>query len=97
MSDEHESSLIRRHVIFHGHVQGVCFRMITHELAYGFDVVGFVRNLPDGTVELEAQGDAAEVERFVAAINSKFESNIRRMDATEATIKDGDNDFQITY
>ena len=38
------------------------------QLATGFDVTGWVRNLPDGTVEMHASGERAEVDAFVAAI-----------------------------
>ena len=43
-----------RRVLYEGHVQGVGFRFATKNIARGFDVVGTVRNLPDGRVELEA-------------------------------------------
>ncbi|MEE3179555.1 MAG: acylphosphatase [Verrucomicrobiota bacterium] len=42
--------MIAKRVIFSGRVQGVGFRYTTREIATGFDVVGAVRNLPDGTV-----------------------------------------------
>ena len=59
MSDEQQSNPVRRHVVYHGYVQGVCFRMISRDLSHGFQVVGYVKNRPDGTVELEAEGEPA--------------------------------------
>lgn len=97
MSDEQHSTPVRRHVIYTGRVQGVCFRMISRDLSRGFQVVGYVRNLPDGTVELEAQGDAAEVDRFLAAIASEFRSNIRETEASDLAPRGGESAFQITY
>ncbi len=97
MSGEQQSNPVRRHVIYAGRVQGVCFRMISRDLSRGFQVVGYVRNLPDGTVELEAQGDSAEVDRFLAAIASEFKSNIRETDMSDLAPRDGDSTFQITY
>ena len=57
-----------QHVLYSGRVQGGGFRYSVKQLATGFDVTGWVRNLPDGTVEVQANGEPAEVEAFVAAI-----------------------------
>jgi acylphosphatase len=62
----------RRRVYYSGRVQGVGFRYTAHRLAQGFDVSGFVRNLDDGRVELLAEGDPAELERFLGAIQDRF-------------------------
>ncbi len=64
--------LERRRVLFSGRVHGVGFRATCRWLAGGFDVVGYVRNLPDGRVELLAQGDAAEIDRFLDAISNEM-------------------------
>lgn len=57
-----------RRVFYEGRVQGVGFRYTVRQLAKGFDVTGWVRNLPDGRVELLAGGEPDEVEAFLAAI-----------------------------
>jgi acylphosphatase len=57
-----------RHVFYEGRVQGVGFRYTVKTLAHGFDIVGWVRNLPDGRVELQVGGDVDEVEDFLEAI-----------------------------
>lgn len=53
-------------VIYEGRVQGVGFRWNAKRVAQGFDVTGWVQNLPDGRVELQVSGDPAEVEAFLA-------------------------------
>lgn len=63
--------MIAKRVIFSGRVQGVGFRYTTREIATGFDVVGAVRNLPDGTVELEIMGETDEVEAYLAEITEE--------------------------
>jgi len=56
-------------IIYSGQVQGVGFRYTAKTVATGFDVTGTVRNLPDGRVELIAEGDRAELESFREAVH----------------------------
>jgi acylphosphatase len=58
----------RIHVFYSGHVQGVGFRYTAKTVAAGFEVTGMVRNLPDGRVELVAEGLREELEAFQQAI-----------------------------
>lgn len=57
-----------KQVFYEGRVQGVGFRYATKREAMGFDVLGWVRNLPDGRVELQVTGDDDEVEDFLQAV-----------------------------
>ncbi len=63
---------------FQGHVQGVGFRYAVLEVARGFEVAGFVENLPDGRVHLEVEGAEPELEAFIAAIEAKMLGYIRK-------------------
>jgi len=58
----------RVEVNYSGHVQGVGFRYTVKMLATGYEVVGTVRNLYDGRVELIAEGEKTELEQFLQAI-----------------------------
>ena len=49
-------------------MQGVGFRYQTKQLAAGYEVIGLVRNLPDGRVELVAEGTVDELKVFVQGI-----------------------------
>lgn len=53
---------------YSGNVQGVGFRYTVKSLAPGFEVTGAIRNLPDGRVELIAEGAPAELRAFQQAI-----------------------------
>ena len=55
-------------LLYSGHVQGVGFRYTAKTVAAGFEVIGTVRNLPDGRVELIAEGPREELDAFRAAI-----------------------------
>jgi len=54
----------RMHVLYSGRVQGVGFRYTVKTVASGYEAVGTVRNLPDGRVELLAEGRKEELEAF---------------------------------
>lgn len=72
-------------VFFTGHVQGVGFRYQARQVAKGFEVTGFVQNLPDGRVQLEAEGSAGEVRDFLAAVQERMEGFIRKTEQTAAS------------
>jgi acylphosphatase len=61
-------AVVRRVYIVEGRVQGVGYRAHVVELAGRYPVVGSVRNLHDGTVRVEAQGEPTEVDRFLSDI-----------------------------
>jgi len=65
-------------VHFTGHVQGVGFRYTTSQVAKEFDVCGYVSNLPDGRVLLEAEGKKEEVSAFVTAVSERLHGHIRK-------------------
>jgi acylphosphatase len=58
----------RVQVFYSGRVQGVGFRYTAKTVAAGFEITGAVRNLPDGRVELVAEGARNELEAFCDAI-----------------------------
>lgn len=62
----------RRVVYYRGDVQGVGFRYTTQRIASGFAVAGYVKNLPDGRVLVEVEGDRGELERFLAAVMDRL-------------------------
>lgn len=53
-------------VTVYGKVQGVFFRASAHEVAVQYGVRGFVKNQPDGSVYIEAEGEDAVLDRFIA-------------------------------
>jgi acylphosphatase len=67
-------------IFFSGRVQGVGFRYATMQVAKEFDVTGYVTNLPDGRVQLEAEGTREEIDAFVHAIDERMHGYIRKTD-----------------
>ena len=62
---------VRKHMIFHGRVQGVGFRYTAKYLARSMNLTGWVKNLTDGRVEAELQGQAELVDSFVERISQR--------------------------
>jgi acylphosphatase len=58
-----------RHCIVHGRVQGVFYRDWAVARARELGLAGWVRNLPDGTVEAQLEGDADTIARMIAAMH----------------------------
>jgi acylphosphatase len=71
--------MICKRVYYSGRVQGVGFRYNARHLASGFAVAGFVRNLPNGDVELLAEGEADQVDAFLKAVADNLAGNISRV------------------
>ncbi|MGD0815050.1 MAG: acylphosphatase [Verrucomicrobiota bacterium] len=69
--------------IYSGHVQGIGFRYAARVLTASFEVTGTVRNLPDGRVELVAEGAREELEAFLQAVR---DSDVGRFIRQEQTL-----------
>ncbi len=79
-------ALQQRIVIFRGNVQGVGFRYTAIRIAENYDVTGYVRNLPNGDVELVAEGDQGHIDLLVEELARRFEGYIRSQAAQIAPI-----------
>jgi len=90
--------MIAKQAIFEGRVQGVGFRYTVKQLATGFDVVGDVKNLADGTVELNLMGEAEEVEEFLKEIveESILSHYIQNMHVVEVPLLENIKGFTIS-
>lgn len=81
-----ETATIHRSTVhYSGHVQGVGFRYTVLQVARGYEVSGYVENLPDGRVLLIAEGERAEVDGLVAGIEERMSGYIRKTERTDET------------
>jgi len=78
-----------------GRVQGVGFRYTTLQVAKGFEVTGYVKNLPDGRVELVAEGREEECREFLAAVQEEQSAYIRQTETREGRVETQRPDFRI--
>lgn len=90
-------ALQRRQVTFQGNVQGVGFRYTTSRLAAAFDVTGYVKNLPDGRVEVVAEGDRDEIDRFIKSIRKEFSRCIRNVGQQSAAPQGEFRGFSVRH
>jgi len=87
-----------RHVFFEGRVQGVGFRWTAKNLAHGYEVTGWVKNLPDGRVEMQVSGEPDEVDAFIEAIEeSELKSHIKKVDVSVIPPLSGAHGFDISH
>ena len=92
-----EAHRIRRRILFSGRVQGVGFRYTTHATASRFAVGGYVRNLADGRVELVAEGEPAELDRFQQAVEEAMRGCIREVHTADAPATAEFTSFRVSH
>ncbi len=71
---------MRRRLVYHGRVQGVGFRYTVRSIAGQHAVVGWVKNLAEGTVELVVEAEAAEMAGFLDDVAGRFDGHITNID-----------------
>jgi len=85
-------------VLISGRVQGVAYRYFAEKYAKAFGVTGWVRNLYDGRVEVLAEGDREDVDRFLARLKEGPRlAAVDGFDFTWETSTGEFPDFQITF
>ncbi len=87
----------RRICHFSGYVQGVGFRYTTRNLALQYDVNGYVKNLPDGRVELVLEGSNTEMDELIDGIKRKLNGHIRQLQMNVAPATGEFNEFYIRH
>jgi acylphosphatase len=86
-----------KHIIFSGRVQGIGFRFTVLNIANQYQLTGFVRNLPDETVEMLAQGNPDDITNCIRDIQESFAGYITETTIEEATPNPQYKTFKITF
>lgn len=86
-----------RHIIFKGRVQGVGFRFTVLNAASRYRLTGYVRNVPDGTVEMLAQGPAADIDDCINRIEQSFADYVAEAKTEDIPLDPAYTDFKITF
>lgn len=90
--------MIRYSIIVDGRVQGVGFRYFTQMIAIRYNLTGWCKNLSDGKVQIEVQGEKDNVLKFINTIRkgNNF-SRVDDIDLTELSLKENEKKYRITY
>ena len=88
-------TVVRYDISFSGRVQGVFFRATTRDIACRFKVSGWVRNEADGSVRCVVEGEAQELELFLAGLRCAKASNIDAMTVRRADASGEFDGFSI--
>ena len=89
--------MVRRHIYFSGRVQGVGFRFQASWAAKRLDLTGWVRNLADGRVEMEVQGEPHVIDRMLEALREDSFIRISDIDSAEIPLEEGERKFRTSY
>jgi len=87
----------QRRVHFEGMVQGVGFRYTACRLAGRFGLAGYVRNLPDGGVELVAEGQTDAIDAYLQDLSAAMQGYIRRQTQQKSSWSGAFKDFNVRY
>ncbi len=90
-----EGTQARWRIIFFGKVQHVGFRYTAYYLARELYLTGWVRNLPDGRVLLEAQGGVSRVRKLVLQLKSQPHIHCEHMQIEEIPLLPHDRGFTV--
>ncbi|MBW8015005.1 MAG: acylphosphatase [Planctomycetes bacterium] len=88
---------VAKHVVYSGRVQGVGFRFTAERIARRYGLVGFVKNLPTGQVEMVAQGHADDVTNCLRDISETFGRGITDADCGDIAVNGRYTDFGILF
>ncbi|MEC8383626.1 MAG: acylphosphatase [Pseudomonadota bacterium] len=88
---------ITKHIWYSGHVQGVCFRAQTTDVAKSFAVRGYVENLSDGSVHIHVKGEASVVEDFLTKVEQTMAGHITNRQDQDSHETISEPNFTIRY
>jgi len=86
-----------KHIIFTGQVQGIGFRFTAFNIANRYQLIGLVRNLTDGSVEMLVQGADDDINNCIKEIEESFGGYIRETNIKEVPHDPQHKDFKITF
>ncbi len=89
--------MVRKHFYFSGRVQGVGFRYQAVWAAQRIGLTGWVRNLYDGRVEMEVQGEEADLSRFLSDLQKDTFIRVEKLESSELPLEQGEKKFRTRF
>ncbi len=87
-------SMVRKHIYFSGRVQGVGFRYRSYYIAQSLGLTGWVKNLWDGRVEMEVQGQPSDIQELLKRIKEQSWIEVSDMEIADIPCEQ-ENSFYI--
>ncbi|WP_028544333.1 acylphosphatase [Paenibacillus taiwanensis] len=87
--------IVRKNVAFSGKVQKVGFRLEIYCIARRMKLTGWVRNLKDGSVEAEIQGEESHIDFLVHCMQSLKRASVKNVIIIDVPIKEGEESFTV--
>ena len=87
---------VRKHIFFYGRVQGVGFRYYAVQKAKQLGLTGWVKNLYDGSVEMEVEGQEELIDQLIIFLQNRTYIWIERIDAKKIPLRQ-DSSFCEIY
>ena len=89
--------MIRAHILFSGRVQGVGFRATAQGYAQDLNLCGWVKNLPNGRVEILAEGDREKITQLCQNLEKYFQGYIKDKNIDFVPAQKNYSDFDIAF
>ena len=89
--------VVRKHMLISGDVQGVGFRYRARYAASEYGLTGYVRNLYNGKVELEVQGERELISRFLESVNAGRFIHIDDIETKNMEVDSDEKSFKVLH
>ncbi|RDU37150.1 acylphosphatase [Neobacillus piezotolerans] len=86
---------IRKRIVFSGRVQKVGFRLELFRIAERLDLTGWVKNLEDGSVEAELQGEESKIQFLVNCMQSLKRASVKKVNIIDVPVNEDEENFTI--
>lgn len=83
------------HIFYSGMVQGVGFRYTIEQFASALNLTGWVKNLPDGRVEIVVEGNSEDIEKLTNQVDGRFAGYIKEKKVSFSSVQGKFKNFQI--
>ena len=90
-----QTQKIRWHIYFSGKVQHVGFRYVSTYLARELHITGWVNNLPDGRVEMEAQGNPIQLQKLLGQLKARPQIHIEHVEIEKIPVVPFERKFGV--
>jgi acylphosphatase len=89
--------MTQAHVFYTGTVQGVGFRYSAQRMARELGLAGWVKNLPDGRVEMRIEGQEEKIKELIKNVDEHFDGYIKDKTLNYGSVEGNFKDFTVIF